>query len=116
MVVSDDFPYMPIRVSIGEWETSGIALIDTGFSGDLLIPEELLPDDLGPPDHLNLYRVADGRFVRAPMYAGSIQIGNLPPLTNVSIGAMGDRFIVGVGIIERYVMTLERGERVIIEE
>ena len=40
----------------------------------------------------------------------------LPPLTDVSIGVMGDKFIAGVGIIERYVMTLDRGERVIIEE
>ena len=116
MVVSDDFPYLPIRVSIRGWETSGVALIDTGFSGDLIIPEALPPDNLGPPDQRNLYRVADGRYVRAPLYFGNIQISSLPPLTDVSIGVMGERFLAGLGIIERYVMTLDRGERVIIEE
>lgn len=116
MVVSEDFPYLPIRVSLRGWETSGAALMDTGFSGDLVIPQELVPDNLGPPNHSNLYRVAGGRIVRAPMYKGEIQIGDLPPIADVSIGVMGDKLIAGIGIIELYVVTLERGERVIVEE
>ena len=81
-----------------------------------MIPEDLPPDDLTPPDQRSFYRVADGRLVRASLYSGNVQISSLPPLTDVSIGVMGNRFIVGVGIIERYVMILDRGERVIIEE
>lgn len=116
MVVSEDFPYVPIRAFIGGWEISGVALLDTGFSGDLIIPEGSLPSNLGAPNHYNSYRVADGRSVPTPMYAGNVELGMLPPVTNLMIGVMGDRFIVGVGVIERYTITLEYGQRIIIEE
>ena len=115
-VISNDFPFLPIRVTIRGWETEAVALVDTGFSGDLVIPEYALPSDIGPPNYPITYRVADDRFTSAGMFYGDIEILGLPPISRVSIGPLGSKYIIGLGIIERYVVTLERGERVIVEE
>ena len=62
VVTSDDFPYLPIRIAIGGWETEAEALLDTGFSGELIVPEDAMPEDIGPPAYFVTYRVADGRI------------------------------------------------------
>ena len=116
MAVSDSFPFLEVRVSIRGWETNVLALLDTGFSGDLIIPEGVLPGHVGQPDHLSLYRTADGRAVRSDIFIGEVEISGLNPITNISIGVLGDKYIIGLGIIERYVVTLIRGERVVVEE
>ena len=92
-----------------------VALVDTGFSGDLVVPEGSVPDHIGPPNHPMTYRVADDRFTTTGLYYGTIEIQGLSPIHRVSIGPLGGMYIIGLGIIERYVVTLERGERVIVE-
>ena len=91
------------------------ALIDTGFTGDLVVPEGSLPQDIGNPDHLRIYRVADDRFTRAPMFNGALEVIGLPLIRDVTVAELGSRCLIGLGIIERYVVTLERGARVIVE-
>ena len=116
MAVSDAFPFLEIRISIQGWETEALALLDTGFSGDLIIPAGVMPEDVGQPDHLRLYRVADGRTVRLDVFIGEVEISGLKPMTDIAISALGDKYIIGLGIIERYLVTLLRGERVVVEE
>ena len=115
MVTSNLFPYLSIRVAIREWETHDLAQVDTGFSGDLVIPENSLPQDIGAPDYFRVYRVADDRVTPAPMFNGEIEIPGLPLVRDVAIGVIGSRYLIGLGIIERYVVTLVRGERVVVE-
>ena len=115
VVASDDFPYLSIRVAVRDWEVHQQALIDTGFTGDLVVPEGSLPQDIGNPDHVRVYRVADDRFTRAPMFTGELEVMGLPLIQDVTVAELGSRYLIGLGIIERYVVTLERGERVIIE-
>ena len=116
MVASDEFPFLEIRVSIEGWETNCLALLDTGFSGHLVIPEGVLPADIGQPDHPAFYRTADGRSVRSDVFLGEVEIPGLNPMTNVFIGVLGDKYLIGLGIIERYTVTLIRGEQVVVEE
>lgn len=116
MAVSDAFPFLEVRISIRGWETEVLALLDTGFSGNLIIPEGVLPGHVGQPDHLRLYRTADGRAVRSDIFIGEVEIPGLKPITDISIGVLGDKYIIGLGIIERYIVTLIRGERVVVEE
>ena len=115
MVTSNDFPYLSIRITFRDWEVRCLALVDTGFTGDLVVPEGSLPRDIGEPDHIRIYRVADDRFTRAPMFNGELEIVGLPPIQGVTVAALGSKYLIGLGIIERYVVTLERGERVIVE-
>ncbi len=79
------------------------------------MPEDALPDDIGPPNYAMTYRVADDRFTTAGLFYGDVEIIGLPPISHLSIGPLGSKYIIGLGIIERYVVTLERGERVIVE-
>ena len=58
-VTSDMFPYLNVRISIRGWEVNAAALLDTGFTGDVVIPADALPNDIGEPDNERLYRVAD---------------------------------------------------------
>ena len=61
------------------WETKALALVDTGFSGDLVIPEGVLGEDVGQPDHVRLYRMADGNVVRSDAFLGEVEIAGLAP-------------------------------------
>ena len=115
VVTSDDFPYLPIRIAVEGWEAEAEALLDTGFSGEIIVPEDVMPEDIGPPAYFVTYRVADDRIISSPVFYGDIQIPGLPPVSDVSIGVLGSRYIIGVGVMELYRIILERGTQVIIE-
>ena len=114
-VVSHDFPYLPIRVAVQGWEAEAEALLDTGFSGELIVPANAIPQDIGPPTYFITYRVADDRVISSPVYYGDVEIPGLPPVTDVAIGALGSRYIIGVGIMELYRIVLDRAREVIVE-
>ena len=92
-----------------------LALVDTGFTGDLVVPEGSLSRNIEEPDYVRIYRVADGRLTRAPIFNGELEIIGLPPIQDITMAELGSRYIIGLGIIERYIVTLDRGERVIVE-
>ena len=115
VVINDPFPYIRIRIVIRGWETDALALLDTGFTGDLVVPDDLIPEHIGEPDYLRTYRVADDRIHTSPAFYGEIGIPGLPIMSDVSIGAFGSRYLIGLGIIERYTVSFVRGERVIVE-
>ena len=55
-ITSEAFPYLPIRVVLRGWKVEATALLDTGFSGELVIPQDALPQNIGLPEgrtHLN---------------------------------------------------------------
>ena len=115
--LSDDpFPYVRVRISIRSWQTETLALLDTGFTGDVMIPANVLPDDIGNPDSVRRYRVADDRIATAAAFYGDLAIPGVASIANTTIGSMGSRYIIGQGVIEKYVVILERGERVLFEE
>ena len=114
-MTSNDFPYLSIRIAIRDLEVRCLALIDTGFTGDLVVPEGSVPQDFGEPDHEQIYRVADDRFTRALMFYGELEVIGLPPVENITVAVLGSKYLIGLGIIERYVVTLDHGERVIVE-
>ena len=92
-----------------------MALPDTGFTGELVVPEDAIPQDVGTADYISTYRVADGRIASSSMFYGDFEILGLPKIPEVSIGVLGSEYIIGVGIIELYTVTLVRGEQVIVE-
>ena len=95
-----------------------MALLDTGFSDQLIIPSTavLEADGVVPePDDWIDARVADGRSVPAPLYFGAIELPDLAPVDGVCIIVMGDQYIIGRGIIDLFKVTLDHGERLIIE-
>lgn len=49
-IVSTKFPYFPLSVSVERWQGEVTALLDTGFTGDLILPVELVANGK-PPFH-----------------------------------------------------------------
>ena len=95
-----------------------MALLDTGFSDQLAVPTSALEDEpalVGDPDTWVNVRVADGRSIAVPLFDGTIELPNLSTVEGASIMVMGDQYIVGRGILDLYKVTLDHGQRLIIE-
>jgi predicted aspartyl protease len=112
-VESERFPYLGLHVEVRNRIHSVDALIDTGFDGFLAVPPSLLADGQ-PPDNFQSWSLADGTRVTAPLYLGTVHVGDLGSVPAL-ITALGDEPLVGRGVIDRFRLTLDHGERVVIE-
>ena len=112
-VESTRFPYLPLRIDLGSAVLELEALIDTGFDGALVLPAAAVPDGVSPLG-VQLYGPADGSEARAPVYAGSVSVGELPAV-RVEITVLGSEAILGRGVTDRSAVLLERGRRVVVE-
>lgn len=113
-VISEHYPYLDVIVSIRGWRNQSSALIDTGFTGNLVLPSSLLSSDIGLPDGRIEWQLADESIVTAPLYLGDIEILGIPIISDSSVTFLGSDYILGRGIIDRFRFTLDHGERVIV--
>src|SRR5262249_2247247 len=112
-LTSNRFPYLPLRLSLADQIHELEALLDTGFDGDLAVPPELIAD--GPlPDEYRSWLLADGSTIVAPVYYGTVTVGTFTPRP-ADIAGIGDEPLVGRGVSDHYRITLDHGERVLIE-
>ncbi|MHB8573847.1 MAG: pepsin/retropepsin-like aspartic protease family protein [Dehalococcoidia bacterium] len=112
-VESDEFPYLPITVTVQGAVLQVTALLDTGFDGDVVLPESLLSDS-GIANGYRSWELAGGSVVNTPVYYGTVQIGDLAP-EDGDIVILGSEAIVGRGFTDRYRVILDRGQRVTVE-
>jgi predicted aspartyl protease len=112
-VVSDRFPYLPVRLHVRDRSTEVEALLDTGFDGHVVVPAHLVTDGK-PADTHSIWTLADGSEVVSSTYRGTAQIGDLPPV-RVLISVLGDEPIIGRALTNRFPFTLDHGEQVIVE-
>ena len=113
-ITSDEFPYIPIRLHIRGQTITGSALLDTRFEGALVAPSSLLDDLPGPAEFQGKWQLADGRIIAAPVYVGDIDIGGMERF-RIQFTILGDEFILGRAIMNRYNVCFDHGRRVIIE-
>ena len=92
----------------------GVALLDTGYDGTLVIPYTFITE-FGTGDTSRTLIVGDGRSVESPVYFGSLEVIGLVPIPLLPITAIGEEFILGRGIMNRYNVCFDHGQRVIIE-
>ncbi len=86
-------------------------MIDTGFDGDISIP---VSESIGvPPVGRERLILATGREEYAFVFEGSVRLGNFDPLP-ARILAAGNQYVIGIGILRRYEVILDHGQRVII--
>ena len=112
-VTSEEYPYLHIRFEVRDDGDQGLALIDTGFSSSLVIPETWRYR-LGTPDGYGRWSLADGSLVHAAIYSGNVEVIGLPPIAAATIIVMGDEYILGRRILDLYEITLDHGQRVIV--
>jgi predicted aspartyl protease len=94
------------------------ALIDTGFSGDIVVPAtgELKQY---PPDAYATWTMADGSEVMAPIFLGRIRFPELDEadaeMVGVTVTVLGDQPLIGQSILRRFTLTLDHGKQVTLE-
>ncbi len=113
-VVSTVYPYLSIIVEIQGQREEVLALIDTGYTGDLVVPATWQSRGLGLPDARSTVEVGDGRIVYPPVYLGILEIIGFDPIPEVAITLLSDEYILGQRILDRFEITLDHGQRVIV--
>ncbi len=113
-VPSEAYPYIQIRFGVQDHSDQDDALIDTGFTGHLAIPE-CWQARLGTPDGYSQWNLADGSIFHAPVYLGRVEIVGLSPIPAATIVVVGDEYILGRRVLDRYEITLDHGQRVIVK-
>lgn len=114
MLVSSDYPYLQVRVTVGQYRLSYRALLDTGFDGHLVLPETL-ESQLGAPEFQVKTRLADGSESMRPHYRGGVEIVGSGLIYLAPLTLLGDECLIGQGIIRQLKVTFDHGTRVVVE-
>ena len=112
-VESDRFPYLPVRLSLHGRKTEFEALLDTGFDGGLAVSESAVANGQAAEWNLTVF-LADGSLVDDPAYLGTVQVGELPPVTTIIV-TLGDEPILGRAVSDQFNITLDHGQRIVVE-
>ena len=111
--LSSRFPYLTIRIQVGGMTYEGEALLDTGFSGRVILPREYLPNEIFAIE-TNTFILADGSEIPAPTYLGRVELGEFGPI-ETTVSGLGNEPIIGVQVIRHFSVILDHGKRVLVE-
>ena len=122
-LTSNKYPFLPLSIHVRVSHRKKLdihtqVLIDTGFSGDIVVPvtEELKQY---PPDAYTTWTMADGSEVMTPIFLGSIRFPefdeDVAEMVGVTITVLGDQALIGQSILRRFRLTLDHGKQVILE-
>jgi clan AA aspartic protease len=122
-LTSTKYPFLPLTIHVRVSSRKSIdintqALIDTGFSGDIVVPAtgELKQY---PPHAYATWTMADGSEVLAAVFLGSIRFPELnedvAEVVGVLVTVLGDQALIGQSILRRFTLTLDHGKQVILE-
>jgi hypothetical protein len=107
---------VPVQGIVGTRTRLVEALPDTRFDGELALPPGLLTENEDDSAHGFLeWRLADGALVSVPAFEAEVRVGAFEPHPATLI-VLGAEPLIGVGIAAAFVITLERGRRVTVEE
>lgn len=115
LFISTECPYLPVEFTIGPFQAQVSAYLATGFDGFLAIPESLGPR-LPLPIRLQRLTLASGELILAPVYLGSFQIAGSPRRFPARIVLLGDEYLLGRRIIDRFAINFDHGLRVEVRE
>jgi predicted aspartyl protease len=112
-LVSTRFPYVPVTVTVGGWTATIEALLDTGFDGDMSVPRRLATS-IGVPHHYGEFIMANGVEAYRPVFLGSGEIGSFGSFP-IEVAALGGDYLLGLGLANRFAITLGHGRQIIVE-
>ncbi len=114
MLISHDYPFLEVRLTVGSFRANSRALLDTGFDGHLVLPLSFAKN-LGNAHALAPWQLADGAPVLLPEYRGGVEIIGLGVTFMARILLMGSECLMGQGIISKLKVTFDHGDQVIVE-
>jgi predicted aspartyl protease len=112
-VISERFPFIPVRIEVADDQIAVEALIDTGFDGDIVLPAGTRVPGPSAQSALRA-RLADGTYVQAPVFRAAAVIGPVR-VRPVVVILLGDLPMIGRRLIGRFAVTLDHGQRVIVQ-
>jgi predicted aspartyl protease len=113
---SAHFPYIPVTVFLNKLTETVEALLDTGFDGDLIIPEGLMTNGKPPDSYLRFTLADQATSVLAPTYLGRVEVAKLGDVGEhvAIISVLGTEAIIGRNLVRHFEITLDHGRYVII--
>lgn len=115
MIESRQYPFLPVTLEARHVREDLLAFVDTGFDGFLILPDTYLPQ-LGPPDFVGRWTLADGSGVEAAEFRGVVAITGLPRAVQARITCLGTEIVLGRAVVDRFAITFDHGRRVIATE
>jgi predicted aspartyl protease len=122
-LTSNKYPFLPLTIHVRVSNRKNIdlnmqAIIDTGFSGDIVVPTTAELKE-SRPDAYATWTMADGSEVMAPMFLGTIRFPQLDEdvaeMVGVTITVLGDQALIGQSVLRHFTLTLDHGRQVILE-
>ena len=112
-LTSSRFPYIPFQLRVRETNQQVEALLDTGFDGDVVVPENFA-FGLGAPDEYARFRLADGRRRLTDVYFARVELERLGAFP-ARLVALGDEYPIGRSLSDRFAITFDHGRQIIVE-
>jgi predicted aspartyl protease len=111
---SAHFPYIPVTVILNKRTETVEALLDTGFDGDLIIPEGLMTNGKPPDSYLRFTLADQETSVLAPAYLGRVEVAELGDIGEHAaiISVLGTEAILGRNLARYFHITLDHGREV----
>ena len=89
------------------------ALVDTGYTGLVVVPRGSFTDGAEPRHRLRL-QLADSSVVVAPAYLGAVRIGGTT-LLDVAITELGGEAIIGMQVLNHFTLTIDHGRTLVLQ-
>jgi len=115
VIESREYPFLPVTVEAHQVHQEVLAFVDTGFDGFLILPETYLPQ-LGTPDFVGRWSLADGSVVEAAEFRGTVAITGLQAVIQARITCLSTEIILGRAVVDRFAITFDHGRRIIAVE
>src|SRR5437764_6408030 len=113
---SAHFPYIPVTVVLNKRTETVEALLDTGFDGDLIIPEGLMTNGKPPDSYLRFTLADQATSVMAPAYLGLVRVADFESNEYATyISVLGTEAIIGRNLLRHFQITLDHGRKVSIQ-
>lgn len=112
-LVSDEFPIIPIVIDVNSIKRQFGAVLDTGFDGGVIVPADFAAQ-AGTPDGYMMFTLADGSQAGGVAFVGTVTIDNVGSFPS-EIVALGDECLVGRGLSDRFLITLDHDRRLTVE-
>jgi predicted aspartyl protease len=105
------FPQIEFSLTVGLWSIVEVGYLDTGFEGGVAIPLGVGREIIAEPDR-SFLKVANDQVDLYRTWTGTIDIAGHEFYTDIV--ALGSRYLIGRGVLDKVGICFEYGREVVI--